>query len=1201
MIEIFMFELRYRLRRPATWIYAVLGLSIALLMAFFEKSVTAQFVNSPNNVIGVIGPVSIISIFFYAAIMGVPIYRDKDHKTAQTYFTFPIPQKSYVLGRFLGSFSIATLLNIFIVIGAMIGFGIGAFLDRPDYGEYMDFDILSYLLPFLFILQINALLIGSLFFCLMAFFKKMPIIYLGGICLFLLYSITGDLMRSIDNQWLTVYLDPFGNRAFTFVKKYWSINELNINQMPIYGKFLVNRMLWLGLGLLFFLITYFRFDYKKFLVSVKQKNTSNNDQYHPSLVTSVTQVFTKKTERQNLLSLSKIEFLSIIKDPIFIILLIIGIIISLITVFQANETYGTPNLPLTRYIVTYISGGITLLSIIILVIYSGEAVHRTRKNKTFVFYDALPISNSSLYFSKIFSLIGIAFVLTLVNIIVGMLFQTFKGYFGYELDMSFTYNFLLILPSFITTVLLAFFIHVLVNSKFLGHFIVILIYVGLPLLVTFAFKSSNPMLIYGGTTPFFISDLNGFGHYLAGITWLNFYWILLTGILMLIGKLFWTRGFFSTAKERLTLAKQRLNTKTSVSLIMVVLGFISVAGYSYYNLNVLNEIVSGDESEKIGADAEKKYAKYIGQAHPQVTDLKVYIDLFPKKRNVKAKGAFKIINNYDTPIDTLLLEVQFPNGHTSLEKIMYNGIELSPVVTDSLYRMYFYKLPQAMQPNEKADLTIEVFADTKGFANARETEVLYNGSFFNNSIFPRFHYEPNIIENGVRVKYGLKKLDYLLPPRTDSTALKKNLFNEDANYINFEAVVSTSKDQTALMPGKLIKNWEENNRAYYHYKLESQTDLFFNVVSARYDVKKSSWTAPSGKEVAIEIYHSPKHKRNLKYFIEGTKVALAYCSKNFYEYPNSVLRIVEFPAHTTFAQSFATTIPYSEDFGFAANFDKAEDFNYAFRVTAHEVAHQWWGHIVTPSKTSGANIISETLAEYTSLMTMKHEYGENGIKNFLKYSLDAYLKARAFSFKPERSLINVETGQHIWYRKGSMVMYELQDLIGEDKINHALRSFLHEYKNFEKGVYPTSENLYEAIYNAAPDSLRYAVEDGFKKIVLYENRVVSAKTKKLNTKKYETTFTVDSKKIYYDDKGKEERTDDKTNYIEIGLFGQDIVDDQEVPLKNPYYLERKWLKPGENTFTIITDQKPVKAGIDPYNKLIDRTSGDNLKPVEQEE
>src|SRR5690606_10273292 len=207
-------------------------------------------------------------------------------------------------------------------------------------------------------------------------------------------------------------------------------------------------------------------------------------------------------------------------------------------------------------------------------------------------------------------------------------------------------------------------------------------------------------------------------------------------------------------------------------------------------------------------------------------------------------------------------------------------------------------------------------------------------------------------------------------------------------------VVSTSKGQTAIAPGTLIKQWDENDRSYFHYKLEDKTDYFFSFISADYDIEKDEWIAPSGKKVAIEIYHSPKHKRNLNYFIKGIKVALDYNSKYFLEYPHSVIRVIEFPAHSSFAQSFATTIPYSEDVGFVADFSKVDSYNYAFRITSHEVAHQWWGHIVTPSKTSGANIISETLAEYASLMTMKHEYGENGIKVFLKNSLDTYLTGR---------------------------------------------------------------------------------------------------------------------------------------------------------------------------------------------------------------
>ena len=1200
MNEIFLFELKYRLRRPATYIYIFLMFLLPLLLAVFDKSITAQFTNSPNAIVGILGGMSTLALFFYAAIMGVPVFRDEEHKTAQTYFTFPVSEKSYILGRFWGSFTIVTIMNLAAVLGAIIGYGVGALLDRPDYGTYTDFNFWSYFLPFVYLLTFNAFFIGSLFFSLMTFFKRMPILYLGGIVILIGNIVSGQLLSNLDTEWLSVYIDPFGETAHSYLTKYWSVNELNTTQLSLSGKFMLNRLLWLGIGTAIFLVTLFKFSYKGFLASKKKKSVKENSEaYVPSGITSIAQSFTKKSQRENLWSLSKIEFLSIVKESVFLVLLVIGILIAGFVAYQSNQIYGTPSLPLTRYMVVQIAGGISLFSVIILIIYAGEAVHRTRKNKTFEFYDALPVSNNTLYLSKIIALMGVAVLLTLLGILVGIIYQTVNGYFNYELDMYFTYNFAKIFPAYLMTLLLAFFIHVLVNNKFLGHFIVIVIYIGLPLLLNLAFKTSNPLLVFGETTGSFLSDLNGFGHYLFGEFWLNLYWILLTCILAAVGKIFWNRGFFSSAKERLKLAKSRFKGSTVAYTLFFVLAFVSVGAYSYYNIKVLNRLEDGDHGQMVSADAEKAYGKYIDKPHIQVIDLKANIDIYPKDRKVDAKGVFKVINPTEKPIDTVLMEIKFPIADTKISKVVYNGTEIKPFLNDSVYRLFIYKLPQPLQPKDTADLVIETKVRTHGFSNDTETSVLGNGTFFTDAIFPTFHYDRALSDNGVRKKYGLEELDFLYPPRTDSMALKKNLFNEDSNYMSFEATVSTDKDQVAIAPGTLTKKWEEGDRSYYNYKLEDKTDYFFSFVSAEYEVEKNSWTAPSGKKVDIEIYHSPKHDKNLEYFIKGLKISLDYNSKNYFEYPYSVIRIIEFPAYSNFAQSFATTIPYSEDFGFVADFSKAEDYNYAFRVTSHEVAHQWWGHIVTPSKTSGANIISETLAEYVSLMTMKQEYGENGIKSFLKNSLDSYLSSRQFSFKPERSLMDVETGQYIWYEKGSMIMYDLQDVMEEDVVNKALRNFLNEFKYFDKGYYATSEDLYKAIYAVTPDSLKYKVDDGFKEIVLYENRVMDAKTKALDNGKWETTFTVNSKKIYYDDTGKEKLVDEKKNLVDVGLFGEDVTNEDGVTIKNPLSFDLKWLSPGDNTFTIITDEKPLKAGVDPYNKLIDRNSDDNLKDVEE--
>lgn len=337
----------------------------------------------------------------------------------------------------------------------------------------------------------------------------------------------------------------------------------------------------------------------------KKSSKEDNEVFEAGGLMNIVQSFSKKVQRENLSSLCKIEFLSTVKKSVFLVLTVIGILITGFVAYQSNQKYGTPFVLLTPYMVVQIAGVISLFSVIILSIYAGEAVHRTRKNKTFELYDTLPVSNSALYLSKITALVGVSLALTLLVILIGILYQTFNGYFNYELGMYFTYNFSKIFPGYLFTLLLAFFIHVLINNKFLGHFIVVAIYIGVLLLMTLAFKISNPLEIFGEVPSSFLSDSNGFGHYLYGEFWLNLYWILFTCILAGIGKIFWNRGFFLFAKERCTSARQRLTGKTIAYTLLVVVAFISVGTHSFYNLKILNQFEDGDCSEKLSADSEE--------------------------------------------------------------------------------------------------------------------------------------------------------------------------------------------------------------------------------------------------------------------------------------------------------------------------------------------------------------------------------------------------------------------------------------------------------------------------------------------------------------------------------------------------------------------------------------------------------------------
>ena len=110
----------------------------------------------------------------------------------------------------------------------------------------------------------------------------------------------------------------------------------------------------------------------------------------------------------------------------------------------------------------------------------------------------------------------------------------------------------------------------------------------------------------------------------------------------------------------------------------------------------------------------------------------------------------------------------------------------------------------------------------------------------------------------------------------------------------------------------------------------------------------------------------------------------------------------------------------------------------------------------------GGTMLSETLAQYSAAMVMKHMYGPDMMRKFLKFELDSYLRSRGGDILEEQPLERVENQPYIHYRKGSLVMYRLQDEIGEDAVNRALRHLLHDYA-FKGPPYPTSAELVKDI------------------------------------------------------------------------------------------------------------------------------------------
>jgi ABC-2 type transport system permease protein len=327
--------------------------------------------------------------------------------------------------------------------------------------------------------------------------------------------------------------------------------------------------------------------------------------------------------------------------------------------------------------------------------------------------------------------------------------------------------------------------------------------------------------------------------------------------------------------------------------------------------------------------------------------------------------------------------------------------------------------------------------------------------------------------------------------------------------------------------------------------------------------------------------------------IDSSKDSLDYFTQAFGPYQHKQLRIIEYPGYRSFAQSFANTVPYSENIGFITDLRDNKEIDPVYYITAHEVAHQWFGHQLNAANVQGSAVLSESLSQYAALMVMEKKYGEEKIRKFLTFELDSYLRGRASENLEEMPLLRAENQQYIHYRKGSIVMMALRDRIGEQNMNKALKALIAEYK-FSDTVQATTLDLVAALKSVALQQDHAFIDTQFNQISIYDLKIVDTVVNKQKDDEYSVTLTVSATQFEADGKG-EETEQPFDEFVDIILFSEDPND---FSIENKIvYRQKHRLTSGKNTITIATKSSFAYVGIDPFVRFIDRDSGDNVRKL----
>ena len=1206
MFTIAAFEFRSRLKLLSTWVYFLVFLAIALLWIaaagglFANASISfgsgKVAVNSPYALAQTVATLGLLGVTVMAAIMGRAVQQDFEYRTQSFFFTAPIGKLQYLGGRFIGAFGV--LLVVFA------GIGIGAFIATLLPG--MDAERLganrwaAYALPYAWLLLPNALFVGSVFFSLAALTRKMLPVYIGSVLLLLGWLLSLQLIRDLDNKLLAALLDPFGSRALAILTQYWTVHESNTRLIPLDGVLLWNRVLWLTVALAVSALCWWRFSFsaaaaervaKSGKSSAKPTGKAGDTPTTPAALPAspaLRMVPAAARPWALLPHLTWLYFRETVKNIYFGVLVLAGLLFMVFASTSVGEQFGTATWPVTFQMVGLLSGTFAAFMLVIIAFYAGELVWREREMRLDQIVDALPLPTWLPLAAKLFALMLVPVVLQAVLMLCGMGIQASKGYFRFEPGLYAQDMFGIDLLNYWLLCALAIAVHSVVNQKYLGHFVMIVYYIALLFAGSLGFEHN--LAKFGSVPAAVYSDINGYGHFMPRVRAFQAYWAAASVLLLVLAYLLWQRGTVSGWHERTAQARRRLSAPAIGLGAAALVAFAGLGGFIFYNTNVLNRYVTSHDQQQAQADYEKKYKTLAAEPQLKVTAVKLTVDLFPAEQRVRVRGRFELMNKTGLPVTTVNLA--FPPGSDLVLHTLAVGAPARRIEADTRLGMHRFKLDAPLVPGAQTTLDLDIEQLTRGFTNeGSNTAVVYNGSFMNGAVvLPHIGYleRVELLRDQDRRKFGLPAKERMAD-RLDPAAQQRSALSADADFIRFEASVSTEADQIAIAPGYLEGERVEGGRRIFDYKMDAPIVNFFAFQSGRYAVRKDVWQrSDGGAPVAIEVYYQPGHEFNLDAMVDATKAALSYNSKNFGAYQYRQFRIIEFPRYEAFAQAFPNTIPYSEGIGFIARVRPSDpkDIDYPYYVTAHEAAHQWWGHQVGAADVQGSTMLIESLAQYSALMVMKARVGPAKMRKFLAYELDRYLLGRAVEQKKELPLGRVENQPYIHYAKGSLAMYLLADYLGEDVLNRAIRAYRDEYA-FKATPYPNSTALIARIRAVTPPDMQYLIDDLFERIVLYDNRALSALMRPLAGGKFEVTIKVFAKKRIADEQGKE--TDARlADLIDVG-----VLDEAGEPLA----LERKRITAEESTFTMVVDRKPAKAGIDPLNKLIDRRPDDNTVAV----
>ena len=1182
--EVFRYELQHTLRNGATWIYPALLFLFAawILLASYDQSIDF---NAPIRLTLMAVAASMFGLLVTAGLFGAAAVRDIETEMDPLLLTTPLSKTEYLGGRFLAALSINAVLLLALPLGQAAAALLWHRFEPEMVGSYR---ITVYLQAFPLLLIPGLLFTGGILFTIAMLARQVIPVYLGAIVLFVSGIVAANYVGRITNPFLSALADPFGIATLERMSRYWTPVEYNARLVGFPAPLVWSRVAWLVLAAVLLAVAHrrFRFAHDDGGGRRKQRRFIAEPLAERTVAVAIPRVqsaFAGFAWARQTLAVARRCFGEVTASRSFLVVMLLAFGLTLLWGWNVGTTvFDTPVWPVTHLVASVALSSRNLpIIFLIIALWAGEMVWKDRDVGMAEIADAAPVSEGIVVLGRFLAVVATLALLTVVIMAAGFTLQAFQGYYDFEPGLYFRILFGINFANYVLWAALAMTIHVIVNQKYIGHMLMLMFFAFM--MTSSGFGIDHHLLVYSTSPEWTYSEMNGFGPFVRPFVWFKLYWAAWALLLSVIASMLWVRGREPGLLRRVRVARERFRGPTAWAAAVAIALILVIGGFIFYNTNVLNEYRTPRQRGAPQAEYEKRYKQFDNAPQPTIVSAELRIDIHPEDPAVETRGTFRMVNRTGAAIDSVHV---YTIPEIDARAISFDRPAESALVDDELgFRIY--ALAETLQPGDSLQLSFDLARRTRGFPNdGIPTDVVENGAFFNRSWLPMIGYQPvfELLDSDARDRFGLATRPPM-PSATDSAALhyRHGIRNEDA--VRVEAIIGTAADQIAITPGVLKGSWTENGRSYFHYDTEVPESFGVTVVSGRYALLEDRWN-----DVKLRIYHHPQHTDNLDRVVHGLKASLEYFTAQFGgPFPYREQSIVEVPPYSVFGSAHPGLIVFSETFFNSRAGDG--DVNEPFYGTAHEVAHTWWAGMLGSAMVPGARFLSESLANYSAMMLTEKTFGPEMARQVYDGQMNRYLRGRAEQSR-EVPVLDVGAQPYIAYRKGALAMHILRDRIGEEQVNAALRRSIEKYGGTGP-PFATSRDLYAELRAVTPDSLHTLLADLFETITLWDLRTEQATVEPIGNGEHRVTIDVVARKIRSDSVGNETEVA-MADMVEIGVFAPGEGGGPGEPI----YLNRHRIKSGEQTIVITVAREPARAGIDPWRKLFDRISDDNVVAVE---